>query len=81
MRQNKITSKVLFAKNRSSIKNTWASINLLSGKHSKKLSYISIHCDNQDKSALLEDSVDVANHFNKYFSSVASNLVKKITWH
>ena len=70
--------KVLFAKNRNNIKNTWASINLLLNKHSEKVSRISLYCDNQDKRALPEVFVDVANHFKEYFSKVASNLVKKL---
>ena len=66
--------KNLFTKHKNDIKKTWHSIKLLLGKDKKQLGCKIISAEGKD----LTEPVEIANHFNNYFSTVAENLVKKI---
>ena len=66
--------KNLFTKHKNDIKQTWHSINLLLGKEKKQSGCKIISAEGRD----LTEPIEIANHFNNYFSTVAENLVKKI---
>ena len=66
--------KNLFTKHKNDIKKTWHSIHLLLGKEKKQSGCKIISAEGKD----LTEPVEIANHFNNYFSTVAENLVKKI---
>ena len=66
--------KNLFTKHKNDIKKTWHSINLLLGKEKKQSGCKIISAEGRD----LTEPIEIANHFNNYFSTVAENLVKKI---
>ena len=66
--------KNLFTKHKNDSKKTWHSINLLLGKEKKQSGCKIISAEGRD----LTEPIEIANHFNNYFSTVAENLVKKI---
>ena len=65
--------KNLFTKHKNDIKKTWHSINLLLGKEKKQSGCKIISAEGRD----LTEPIEIANHFNNYFSTVAENLVKR----
>ena len=67
--------KNLFTKHKNDIKKTWHSINLLLSKEKKQSGCKIISAEGKD----LTEPVEIANHFNNYFLTVAENLVKKIS--
>ena len=65
--------KNLFTKHKNDIKKTWHSINLLLGKEQKQSGCKIISAEGKD----LTEPVEIANHFNNYFSTVAEHLLKR----
>ena len=65
--------KQLLNKHRFSIKDTWKIINSIKGKTKKsKCSYLLINCKHA------YDNEELANHFNKHFSTIAQNLLNNL---
>ena len=68
--------KKFFEEHKENSRKQWQMINSLLNRNNKKSDPIKLHdCEGN----LITSSVDVASHFNKYFSSIASNLKEKIS--
>ena len=63
-----------FRSNASNIKNTWKGINKIINVSSKNRNTPSLIVNNK----LISESLEVANKFNEYFSTIAENLQAKI---
>ena len=61
--------------NKKNFKKTWQIINQLLGKPKIKIKN-QFFINNE----LISDDVEISNHFNTYFSTIAENLVKKVSW-
>ena len=69
--------KKIFGKNKEDSKKVWEAINAIinNNKNTKKSRQISSYINN----VITTDDKAIANHFNKFFTSIADKLIKKIS--
>ena len=76
---NKIHFEITFTKFHNDIKNTWKTINTIFSRNTKKESFPKKL--SEDGNAIgITNPLDIANHFNEFFTSIGQNLANSINY-